>query len=393
VSRAYDRRREQREGKFGPSTFSTREVTALLAMMYSAPLVFAPIYMFSTAGSSAWISGLIAGIVGAGIVLLWTKLSAEFPGRTLPEFLEEVAGPTLGWLINLLFAVYFLLESGVSARMIGEVMLQILPQTPLLVLTALALATGCVAARLGPETLARMATFHMGVGSMAFLITLVALAPLLEGRNLLPVLVDGWAPVIVAASPPIALLGHTAMIALLLPLTTSREQVQSGPDPEYFRRGLKAGIAGMGFSWAAFYLMLILEQGVFSAEEASRLAIPALSVARAIDIGVFFERVEVLLIAMWLPAVLIKMCLFLYATAQMVDHLAGTQSSYQHYVAPIAAAALPVALTLAVDLPTLVRLINGAWTALSISIKGLLPVVLLAVRVIQRRISRARDDR
>lgn len=380
---------------------SGTDVAMLLAMMYSAPLVFAPIYMFSTAGSSAWISGLISGVIGVGVVYLWTKLSAEFPGQTLPKIVEQIAGPWIGWLVNVIFTAYFLLECGVSARMIGEVMLQILPETPLLVLMATALVAGAVAARLGPQTLARMATVHVGVGSISFLITLVALAPLIELRNIFPVLVDGWAPVIQGASPPVALLSHVALIALLLPLTYSPATQPVKPphgaaqrdnttrDPDYFRRGLWAGVAGMGFAWAAFYLMLVLEQGIFSAEEASRLAIPALSVARAIDVGVFFERVEVLLIAIWLPAVLIKMCLFIYSTATMIDHLAGTQESWGHYVVPLAAVSLPLAYTLAVDLPTLVRLINGAWAALAIIIKVILPLVILGVHLVQRRVSRA----
>lgn len=412
---------------------SAREVAALLAMMYSAPLVFSPIYMFLTAGRSAWLSGLLSGVAGVVIVLLWARLCAWFPGRTLPEIVDAIAGRTAGWFINLVFALYFLLETGVSARMIGEVMLQILSETPPPVLMALALAAGAAAARLGPQALGRVATVHVGVASGTFVITLVTLASLIDGRNFLPVLVDGWAPVLRGASRPVALLGHVALLAFLLPLTrddrvpagserapaapaaeTQRQPAPGPPDPgrargprrgsrgsrfaapsteaqaEYFRRGLWAGAAGMGFSWLAFYVMLLLEQGVFSAEEASRLTIPALAVARAIDVGVFFERVEVLLIALWTPAVMIKMCLFMYSAAKMIDHLVGTRDAHRHYVIPVAAAAMPAALTNAVDLLTLVRVINGVWAAMAILVKEILPLGLLCVHLVQRRVARAR---
>ena len=284
--------------EFGPwaETLSSREVTALLAMMYSAPIVFAPIRMFDVAGASAWIAGLLAGVAGAAIVLVWVVLSASFPGRILPEFVGEIVGRQIGWAVNLIFSVYFFYEVAVSNRMIAEVVLHVLPETPIGAIMAMSLIVTAVVTRLGPEVLGRMALIHLGVVSVGFLPMIVALAPLVQLRNFLPVLTGGWLPVFRAASPPAALLGHIALVSFLLPLM-SKDPAKSGDAQAHGKEGIKVGMLGIGISWLWFYILLLLEQGVFTAEESRRLAIPALSLARAIDFGVFFERVEVSLLA------------------------------------------------------------------------------------------------
>lgn len=375
-------------------TFSTIEATAILAMMYSAPIVFAPIYMFHVAGTSAWISGLLAGVAGAVIVLLWATLCAAFPGRTLLEFVPEIAGRWLGWVINLVFGLYFSSEVAVSARMIAEVVHQVLPRTPLLVIIGMTLATVTVVARWGPVVLGRMAVIHLGIISLGFVGMGAGLLPLVDPGNYLPVLTEGWGALLRATARPASLFGHVVLLAFFLPLMQLHSP-KTGTR-EYYGRALKVGMAGIGFSWLCFFVLLVFEQGVFTAPEAARLAIPALSAARAIDIGPLFERVEVALLSIWLPAVLIKTCIFLFVAALTVSHLAAVPS-YRPFVVPIAGLALPASYSLAIDTPELIELINGAWTVVAIGVKAVLPLILLAVtwiqRLLQRRVHPASSDR
>lgn len=383
----------------GAETFTATEATAILAMMYSAPIVFAPIYMFHVAGPSAWVSGLLSGLAGAVVVYLWVALSASFPGRTLPEFVPEITGRWLGWLINFIFGVYFCYEVAVSTRMTAEVVRQVLPTTPMTVLVAMTLIAAAVVARWGPVVLGRMAIIHFAVISASFIGMALGLFPLIEFGNFLPVLTEGWPAVISAASRPASLFGHIILIAFFLPMMQGASQLHDGVRADfasgkqgtpsshvrnYFHEGLQVGMTGIGFAWVCFFVLLLFEQGVFSAPEAARLAMPALAAARAIDIGPFFERVEVVLLATWLPAVLIKTSIFLYVAAVTVGHL--TAASYRAFVVPVAGLALPASYSLANNLPQLVELINGAWTAVAIGVKVALPLLLLAIRVIQRRL-------
>src|SRR5690606_34236208 len=125
-------------------------------------------------------------------------------------------------------------------------------------------------------------------------------------------------------------------------------------------QGVEVGMIRIGSARLEFFLLLVLVQGVFIGDESAQLAIPAFYLARAIDFGVFFERVEVSLLALWLPAVLIKTCTFLYVASLTLGHLAATPS-YRRYVLPLAGLTLPAAYTLASNLPELIRLVNGAW--------------------------------
>lgn len=366
---------------------SAREVTAILGMMYSAPIIYTPIRMFEVASTSAWIAGLLSGVVGAGTVYIWTRLSASFPRQTLPEFVPRIVGPYVGWAVNLMFLTYFVYEVAISTRMISEVVVQVLPETPIGVIMAMSLVTGALVTRLGPEVLGRMATIHLGIALTGFLFMVVALAPLVQLRNFQPFLVGGWFPVLQATTPPASLFSHITLISFLLPLVPLDPPDENAVQTR-FRQGMKVGMIGIGISWLLFFLLLVLAQGVFSADETARLAIPAFSLARAIDFGVFFERVEVSLLALWLPAVLIKTCTFLYVASLTLGHLAATPS-YRRYVLPLAGMTLPAAYTLASNLPELIRLVNGAWVIIAIGVKVLLPLLLLILHLVRGRVSSA----
>src|SRR5690606_29314779 len=109
--------------------------------------------------------------------------------------------------------------------------------------------------RWGPVILGRMAVIHVGVVLVGVLGMGGGLFPLLDLGNFLPVLTEGWGAVVRAAIRPTSLFGHVILLAFFLPLLQT-------PDPNenaqgYFRRGLRVGMVGMGFSWFCFFLLLI----------------------------------------------------------------------------------------------------------------------------------------
>lgn len=358
-------------------TVSSTEVIALLAMLYSAPLVFAPIRMFSVAADSAWLAGFVSGIFGALIVAIWVTISTAFPGMSLPEIVVALLGPWLGWTTNLIFSVLFILETAVATRMIGEVMRRLLPDTPMPAIIVLALVVGLVIARLGPEVMGRLASIHLFVVIVTVIFSAAALAGKSDLGRFLPVMADGIGPVLNASLTPTALLGHVVLLALLLPHMRKTNDPKQ-PARARFREGMRVGLIGMGLTWMVFHVLLLLEQAVFGAQEAARLAIPALSLVRMIQLGVFFERVEASMVAVWLPAAFLKLTAFLYAAAVMVKHVSGSKE-FRWYVLPLVVLIAPIALTLADSTTKLIVLINGTWAVVQIIVKVGIPIVLLVL--------------
>ncbi len=368
-------------------TLSSTEVIALLSMLYSSPIAFAPIRMFTVAGESAWIAGLVSAVFGALIVVIWVAVCINFPKRELPEIVQSVLGPHIGSLFNLIFALYFLYEAAVAGRIIGEVMLRVLPGTPMVVILSMALFIGVVIARLGPEVMGRLASMHLWIVSAAFAVVVASLTKDLTPSYYLPVITGGVGPVLNAAITPTALLGHVIVISLLLPHMRGVMEAERDQG-ERWREGLRVGMLGMGITWLFFMIMLTFEQGIFSAEQAARLTIPALSLVRAIKIGAFFERIEVSLVGVWLPAAFLKLSLFLYGTSVFTKHLARTPER-RRYVLALAALIVPVTLGIAENVPEFIVFVNGAWPLFQLVVKVAIPLLLLGLLLVKRRLSHA----
>lgn len=367
---------------------SSTEVVALLAMLYSAPIIFAPIRMFSVSGDSTWIAGMVSGVFGALVVTLWVAITSFFPGKVLPEIVEALLGSWLGWTVNLVFGLYFLFEAAVGVRMIAEVMLRILPGTPVVVTAAMAVLVALVIARLGPEVMGRLAGIHLWVVSFAFAFMVVSLGKNVDPRYFLPVLADGIGPVLNASLTPTMLLGHILLVSFLFPhmLVTKEPHLDVR---RRFWKGMSVGMLGMGLTWLFFMTLLVLEQAVFGAQEAPRLAIPALTLVRAIRIGAFFERVEVSLVGVWLPAIFLKITVFLYAASIMTKHLTRSQA-YRWYVLPLATCLIPASAAFADNTLKLIHLVNGTWTVVQLILKVVIPLGLLGVIFLRTRFDHAK---
>ncbi len=78
----------------------------------------------------SWLSVLLGGIVVMFAVLLMVKLSQQFPGNTIFEFSQKIAGKVTGSMMSLLMIVYFLVLSGFEIRALAEVNIFFLQRVP-----------------------------------------------------------------------------------------------------------------------------------------------------------------------------------------------------------------------------------------------------------------------
>lgn len=352
---------------------SSGEAISLLGLFYSAGLAAAPIRLFSVAGYSAWIAGALAGLIGLAVALLWARAGSIHPDEELPQSVVRLLGRPLGLAVNLLLLAYFLSGVAVDVRITGEVLLQLMPETPLFVFAALTLAFAVVVARLGLEVLARIATFHSGLVAVAFVLVIASLAPILEVNAYRPVLEDGWAPVLSASLTPAAHIGQAMVIAVVAPRLF--EPLRSGRRSP-FRRLALVSLAGAGIAWFYQFSFLLIEQGVFGPEMSMRLAFPALEVAREVQIGPFFERVEAALVAVWLPSIMLKTAAFLYA-ASVALKPAFRSEAYRGHVLPLACLAGAAALYGVDNIWDFTRLLNGPWAAFALAVEVFVPLLFL----------------
>lgn len=358
------------------------EIVALLSLLYAIPIVFAQVRMFHVAKESAWASSIIAGVCGALVILVWSKLLNDFPNKTLPEIVTSVLGPWLGWVVNFVFMFHFLIETAVGSRLVGEVMLRLLPDTPLLAIVLGTTVTGTVLARLGPGAIGRLSLIHVGVVTASMIFIVVTLFSMIDSGRFRPLLAVPASDLVIASFPLIGFMGHAILLSFLVAYIPSKRAKPATNWPVW-----KIGIIGMGTSWLFFFILLLLSQGVFGAFETPRLTLPVLSLVRSIKIGAHFERVEASLVALWLPSAFLKVGIFLYSTSVMAASLVRTPT-HVWLTMPLALVSVPISLMLAKNITHLTYLINGTWALVQIAVKILIPACLLLIIPLKARLER-----
>lgn len=285
-------------------------VFMLINLVGATAVVFLPAITAKFAKQDAWLAAAASTIPGILVILLVTALGRRFPGKTIMEYLPSILGNWLGKAVGVLYLFFFLHTNGIIIREFGELIgTMLMPYTPIIVIHAVFVTLAAYAIRSGLEVLGRLLELTIPwVLILSISILLFGLQKA-EFSRLLPVLENGFKPILMASITPSAWRGEVVLLAMLLPYLA---------EP---RKGRKWGI------WAVIILgaFLIIDAAINTAifgPEAARLVFPTFTIASTVLIGGFL-RVDVILIIIWLASMLTKIAAFYYVavlgTAQLLS--------------------------------------------------------------------------
>jgi spore germination protein KB len=275
---------------------------ALIWSVLGTGIVTAPFIINQFVIRDAWIALLlftVGGLLSTTVAILFVR---ALPNRSLIGGLIDVLGPRLGRVFGLWFLVWMYLVSCKTLREgIVFVGITILPQTPLYII-AFAGAIACsYAVYMGAEVVMRNGEF---ITPLAAIVApaLIALSMMhLDVHNLMPVLADGWQPVLRGAVTP----DITYALELLIGL-------QFVPMLRNSRALPKDMIIVTGIITVVGTLLGVITIGVVG-QSANYLSFPVLEVVREIRVGRNIERLDTLYILGAMSTILIKLSLFHYA--------------------------------------------------------------------------------
>jgi spore germination protein KB len=149
------------------------------------------------AKNDAWLAGIFAVLLATPIVLVYARLLALYPEKSLFDIVELIFGKALGKIVSIFYIWYSFHLGSIVLRNFGEfINTATMPETPLFV-PLFCLGLVCiVAARSGIEVIGRISTYI--VPFTLFIIILVQLLgiPHWEIHNIKPILGNGLLPVL-----------------------------------------------------------------------------------------------------------------------------------------------------------------------------------------------------
>jgi spore germination protein KB len=327
----------------------------------------------SIAGKDSWIAVLLSFIPSILIIWLVHLLGRRFPERNLIELTEIIAGKWFGKLISLIFILYFLLLASLILREVGEfVVTTILPGTPLEVVHITFIVVVVYTLRKGSEVFARSSEIFFPYVLLFLLLIFLLLFPHFELNNIRPILADGIMPVL-SGTIPVLWYSFFEMIIFLMIYPYVQEKKNRA-------RSLFIGTIVISF---VFFITVLGSTLVMGENIMVRSTYPGFGLARQIRIGDFFQRVELMIIGVWLLSMYFKVLICFYATALGTAQWLRL-SNYRLLLIPLAILILGIATWSTNNTAEFGMFIQKRWTFIAGSIGVLLPIFLLITAVVRK---------
>lgn len=327
----------------------------------------------------AWIAILLGGMGGLLLFGLYVYLFRQYPQLPLTGYLPKILGKYIGWPLGFLYVVFFIYAGARDLRDVGSLLIaSVYDRTPLFVLNLLVLFAAAYVIRKGIEVMARtgeiMTASIFAFGLLG--VPLVLFSNIMDVHLLLPVLGEGWKPVLTTALTQTWMFpfGETICFTMLLPYLNK-------PNLAF-----KTGAAGIAVSALVLSLTISMEITILGAVLTSRSTFPLLAAISKVNIGDFIQHVDALAVFTLIVNNFFKVGLFYYAAAVGTADLFRFPK-YQVLLLPIGFIMLISSMMMASNFPEHLKEGKLALKTIFPVFAVALPLILAAAVQIRKRFS------
>ncbi|UQZ85102.1 Spore germination protein YndE [Paenibacillus konkukensis] len=352
---------------------SIRAFTVLVIFfMVGTSILIAPAGLAADAKQDAWLACIAGVLFNAFVVLLYGYLGRKLGSLTLVEYCRKTLGTWAGGAVALGFVGFFYL---LAALMVGDMgyflTTQTIPETPIeivQILFALALI-GAVRAGLGVFTRAAEIFFPWMI--ILFLILIIPVIPKFELSGFTPMLEYGVKPVMKGA---FKFYGLQEMVVLLMIY----------PYVVHERGRGRAFFFGVLIGGCFLIVTTVGSIAVLGPSLTANQLFPAYTLAKNINIGQFLQRVEGMMIFIWVLSIFLKISITLHASVLGFGQLLGFKD-YRPLTVPLAFGLIVLSLMCYPNTLFIQEFLAKNWSPFNLIFTLFLPLLLLAVSWLRRK--------
>lgn len=340
----------------------------------STAFLFGPAAAILLAGRDSWLSvSAFASAFGLAVALVSIGLARRFPEQVFTEYLPRILGGIPG---KILAVVYTGVLIHYTAVIINEgstfIHVAFLRETPVMVLETIGALVAIYGVYLGIEVIARQNELVWPVWSLSLLIILLLVAKEINPDNLRPFLENGIMPVLKGTAVAGPFRGEVFLLLMLFPYLNQKQEALKTAG--YF---LLAQAVAPGVITAAII-------GVFGDIVPSYMLFPTYNLARYISVAQFLERIQILMVVMWIAGVIVKLAVFIHSAAIAAATTLGLKS-YRITLLPIAAAAVAISRVFYGTDLQLTNFLFKIWPYYGGAIELLIPAMVLLIAIIRKK--------
>ncbi|KRE34285.1 GerAB/ArcD/ProY family transporter [Paenibacillus sp. Soil724D2] len=283
-----------------------------------------------TVRQDAWISLLVAAVIGLTSTFVALKVSFRHTNLTIVEFSQLLLGKWIGRFICLLYFIGWYTVAAVILRDVSDSIQSVLfHNTPWWVISLVfVVAMSYINYKGSVEAIARFSEIVGPLFLLGIIITLLLNLSNVHPKLLLPVYFDSGAINILKGSITNAsFLGESILIMMLFPFLTK-------PD-----RALKPILLAILLPSLIGVITAVMIVTTFGTQLGGELHYPYFSMVRFIAFLEFIQNMDVWIIFVWIFAVFVKMSLYLFVNSYGIAQLFHI-TKWKRLIVPVAGSLL-----------------------------------------------------
>ncbi|REE89008.1 spore germination protein KB [Paenibacillus taihuensis] len=337
-----------------------------------------PGQMVMFAKQDAWLSVLPSALTGLITIWIMTTLAHRYPGLTIIEYGTKIMGKWFGAFLALNYIYYWYVSiSTITLQHTAFITTLLLPRSPMLVGCATMLLLCAFAAVAGIEVIGRCNQFLTPL-LMLFILPILILAIKDANPNYLrPVLGDGIKPVLQGAFLPAgAYMNQLFILGWLLPYLNQ---------PKLDRKLSLMALGSIAFIILSIVSLSIMVLGPLT----GKLTYSFLSVIQYVGIEGSIERLEAIVVSIWVLGYFIKESVSLFILCLCISQLFRIKN-YRDIVFPVTLLSVLGSVWIFKNAAELLNYIVFTFPLLAFMNQTLLPLILLVIDSVRRRLAGSR---
>ncbi|MBS4537021.1 endospore germination permease [Clostridium sp. D2Q-11] len=261
----------------------------IIGSVFGVGILSLPSDLAKDFGSDGIMMLIIGSVLTILLVMIHTKLTLKFTGKTVVEIMDALIPKPIGVLFSIIFILFYIFSAASVVRISSEIVKMFLLQnTPLEVIIITMLISNVYIARKGIETIARLVQIIFPLAIIPFFILLLAIVPDLDFTNIYPIFQVG--PMDIAKGIKVVMFSFIGTEIILISTAYLNDT----------KKVLRYNILSVVFLAVIYITIFIVVLTQFGRIQTMDLLWPTLFLMKTVDVpGTFLENVDGVVIGLW----------------------------------------------------------------------------------------------
>ncbi|MGE6486872.1 GerAB/ArcD/ProY family transporter [Paenisporosarcina sp. NPDC076898] len=299
-------------------------VLLVISFIYGSSLLMAPGITAAASYRDAWISMLLAVVMGLLLNVFWMMLLKRYNYLSIFSIVENVTGKWVGMFINLLIVFYGIHLAAYIVRNLSNFMvINVIPDSNEWTYQIMIILLAIYSCYYGLNNMASVNEFLLPWMLLLFGVSVALIANKFDISQLKPVLNESFLSITHGAYNTLGFpFIEIILLGAVFTFVTQKEKLMKS----YLMAILSAGFI--------LVFTVFLTVGTEGPYMVTRITYSTYAMMKDITIIELFERVEVVIAVVWIFGILVKICLCLFAVLKGLQHI-SKHENYHPFLLPV----------------------------------------------------------